>query len=29
VKDPDKSVKQVLGDVAVRRFARFVLGDGA
>ena len=29
VKDPDKTVKQVLGDVAVRRFARFVLGDGA
>jgi elongation factor Ts len=29
VKDPDKSVKQVLGDLAVRRFARFVLGDGA
>ena len=29
VKDPDKTVKQVLGDAAVRRFARFVLGDGA
>ena len=29
VKDPDKTVKQVLGDVTVRRFARFVLGEGA
>ena len=29
VKDPDKTVKQVLGDTAVSRFARFVLGDGA
>ena len=30
VKDPDKTVKQVLGDgVTIRRFARFVLGEGA
>jgi len=30
VKDPDKTVKQVLGEgLTVRRFARFVLGDGA
>ena len=29
VKDPDKTVKQLLGDTAaVRRFARFVLGEG-
>jgi len=29
VKDPDKTVKQLLGDGAdVRRFARFVLGEG-
>src|SRR5262249_39155962 len=29
VKDPDKTVKQLLGDgVRVRRFARFVLGEG-
>ena len=28
VKDPDKSIKQMLGDtLAVRRFARFVLGE--
>jgi elongation factor Ts len=28
VKDPDKSIKQLLGDtVTVRRFARFVLGE--
>jgi len=30
VKDPEKTVKQLLGDgVTVRRFARFVLGEGA
>ena len=30
VKDPDKTVKQLLGDgLVVKRFARFVLGDGA
>jgi len=30
VKDPDKTVRQMLGDgLTVRRFARFVLGDGA
>jgi elongation factor Ts len=30
VKDPDKTVRQLLGDgLAVKRFARFVLGDGA
>ena len=30
VKDPDKTVKQLLGEgVAIRRFARFVLGEGA
>lgn len=30
VKDPDKTVKQLLGDATtVRRFARFVLGEGA
>jgi elongation factor Ts len=30
VKDPDKTVKQLLGDgVDVRRFARFVLGESA
>ena len=28
VKDPDKTVKEVLGDVSVRRFARFQLGEG-
>ncbi|HJQ99004.1 MAG TPA: translation elongation factor Ts [Candidatus Polarisedimenticolaceae bacterium] len=30
VKDPDKTVRQVLGEgLTIRRFARFVLGDGA
>ena len=28
VKDPDKTVKEVLGDVTVERFVRFELGEG-
>ena len=28
IKDPDQTVKQILGDVKVRRFVRFQLGEG-
>ncbi|MBQ2048580.1 MAG: elongation factor Ts, partial [Schwartzia sp.] len=28
VKDPEQTIKQVLGDVEVKGFARFMLGEG-